>query len=99
MLLLCLTGPAVIAGNHELTFDAARMRFVGRKKGRIFAVGERIEVAVAKVDMYKQQIDFQPAPDGEGKGLAQRAQRPQREAGRPKSAGKEGRSKSRRRKR
>ena len=26
MLLLCLTGPAVIAGNHELTFDAARMR-------------------------------------------------------------------------
>ncbi|MEI6561237.1 MAG: ribonuclease R [Verrucomicrobiota bacterium] len=80
-------------------YDAARLRFVGRKKNRVFAAGERIEVAVAKVDMYKQQIDFQPAPDGAGKGIAPRAQRPQREAGRPKSAGKEGRSKARRRKR
>ena len=62
-------------------FDAARMRFVGRKKGRIFAVGERIEVAVAKVDMYKQQIDFQPAPDEGKKGLAQRTPRPQRPGG------------------
>ena len=60
-------------------FDAARLRFVGRKKNRVFAAGERIEVAVAKVDMYKQQIDFQPAPDGEGNGLAPRTQRPQRQ--------------------
>ncbi len=59
-------------------FDAARLRFVGRRSNRIFAAGERIEVAVAKVDMYKQQIDFQPAPE-EGKNLAPRAQRPQRQ--------------------
>lgn len=42
-------------------YDQARLRFVGRKKNRVFAAGERIQVAVAKVDMYKQQIDFQPA--------------------------------------
>ena len=44
-------------------FDPTRMRFVGRKTHRVFAAGERISVAVAKVDMYKQQIDFQPAPE------------------------------------
>lgn len=44
-------------------FDPTRMRFVGRKTRRVFAAGERISVAVAKVDMYKQQIDFQPAPE------------------------------------
>ena len=46
-------------------YDPARMRFIGRKERRVFAAGERIEVAVAKVDMYKQQIDFQPAPQPE----------------------------------
>jgi len=49
-------------------YDQARMRFVGRKKNRVFAAGERMEVAVAKVDMYKQQIDFQPAPEEARKG-------------------------------
>lgn len=42
-------------------YDPARMRFVGRKTRRVFAAGERIAVAVAKVDLYKQQVDFQPA--------------------------------------
>lgn len=44
-------------------YDQPRMRFVGRKNHRVFAVGERISVAVSKVDMYKQQIDFAPAPE------------------------------------
>lgn len=48
-------------------FDPAGMRFIGRRNRRVFTVGDRIEVAVAKVDMYKQQIDFQPAPDENGK--------------------------------
>ena len=46
-------------------YDPARLRFIGRKSRRVFAAGERIEVAVAKVDLYKQQIDFQPAPEEE----------------------------------
>jgi len=56
-------------------FDAARLRFVGRKNGRIFAAGERIEVAVAKVDMYKQQIDFQPVPEEKRNGGPQKQPR------------------------
>ena len=63
-------------------FDPARMRFVGRKERRIFAAGEHIEVAVAKVDMYKQQIDFQPAPaEGKGATRPRRTQETQRAQG------------------
>ena len=79
-------------------YDAARLRFVGRKKNRIFAAGERIEVAVAKVDMYKQQIDFQPAPEAEVKGLVPRPQRAQREKERAQTAGSRARTKGRGRK-
>ena len=40
------------------TFDPARLRFIGRRKRRQFAIGDRLNVAVTKVDVYKQQIDF-----------------------------------------
>ena len=79
-------------------FDAARLRFVGRKKNRVFAAGERIEVAVAKVDMYKQQIDFQPAPDREKSRPAQKVQGPRKERERtsqPQQQHKERRRRSR----
>lgn len=69
-------------------YDPARMRFIGRKSRRVFAAGERIEVAVAKVDLYKQQIDFQPAPE-EGNG-----KRPQRSQGSQGSQGPQPREKS-----
>jgi ribonuclease R len=61
-------------------FDPTRMRFVGRKTHRVFAAGERISVAVAKVDMYKQQIDFQPAPEEKstGRPRPKKEQRPER---------------------
>lgn len=68
-------------------FDAPRMRFVGRKTNRVFAAGERIEVEVAKVDMYKQQVDFQPAPAKGKKGAAPKPQRPQRPQRPQKPAG------------
>lgn len=38
--------------------DVARARFVGRKTRRIFEAGQKIEVIVARVDMFKQQVDF-----------------------------------------
>lgn len=38
--------------------DAARSRFVGRKTKRVFEAGQKIEVIVARVDMFKQQVDF-----------------------------------------
>ena len=51
-------------------FDPVRFRFIGRQRQRIFSVGDRLEVAVQKVDLYKQQIDFQLAPEQPGKGKA-----------------------------
>ncbi len=50
-------------------FDPVRFRFVGRKTHKVYAVGERLRVAVLKVDVYKQQIDFKPAPEKEGRGV------------------------------
>jgi ribonuclease R len=44
------------------TFDPVRLRFVGRRTKRTFQIGDRLEVAVSRVDVYKQQIDFFPAP-------------------------------------
>ena len=38
--------------------DAVRGRFVGRKTKRTFEAGQMIEVIVARVDMFKQQVDF-----------------------------------------
>ena len=46
-------------------FDPVRFRLMGRQKRRVFSVGDRLEVAVHKVDLYKQQIDFQLAPQEE----------------------------------
>jgi ribonuclease R len=41
--------------------DAPRARLVGRRSRRIFQVGDDIQVHVARVDVFKQQVDFRPA--------------------------------------
>jgi ribonuclease R len=41
--------------------DTARGRLVGKKSKKVYQVGDEIEVLVARVDMFKQQVDFQPA--------------------------------------
>jgi ribonuclease R len=41
--------------------DAARGRLVGRRSKKVYQVGDMIEVAVDRVDMFKQQVDFKPA--------------------------------------
>ncbi len=38
--------------------DQARKRLVGRKSKRVYQVGDAVEVIVARVDMFKQQVDF-----------------------------------------
>lgn len=40
--------------------DAARGRLVGRKTRKAYSVGDSLEVVVARVDMFKQQVDFKP---------------------------------------
>jgi ribonuclease R len=44
-------------------FDPARSQFQGRRNRRTFAVGGELEVVVSRVDLFKQQVDFAPAPD------------------------------------
>jgi len=43
------------------TFDAPRLRFVGRKTKREYIIGQEIEVEVVKVDKIKRQVDFRPS--------------------------------------
>ncbi len=40
--------------------DAAHSRLVGRRSRRVFQVGDEIRVQVARVDLFKQQVDFRP---------------------------------------
>lgn len=42
--------------------EPARRRLVGRRSRRIYQVGDEIDVIVARVDMFKQQVDFTAAP-------------------------------------
>ncbi|HWB58016.1 MAG TPA: ribonuclease R [Chthoniobacteraceae bacterium] len=43
------------------TFDPVRLRFVGKRKKRVYQIGDKLEVIVSRVDVYKQQVDFHPA--------------------------------------
>jgi ribonuclease R len=47
-------------GDDFYTFDQARQRFIGRKKKKTFKAGDELEVVVARVDPFKQQLDFAP---------------------------------------
>ncbi|MDX2226374.1 MAG: ribonuclease R [Verrucomicrobiae bacterium] len=42
-------------------FDEARAELRGRQTKKTFRLGDRIKVVVAKVDFFKQQVDFAPA--------------------------------------
>ncbi len=42
------------------THEPAKGRFIGRRTKKTYAAGDMIEVTVAKVDMFKQQVDFAP---------------------------------------
>ena len=45
-------------GDDFYRFDAAQRRLVGRRTNRRYRVGDEIRVYVARVDTFKQQIDF-----------------------------------------
>jgi ribonuclease R len=48
-------------------FDAAQRRLIGRRNNRRYAIGDAIKVFVARVDTFKQQIDFAIADAPRGK--------------------------------
>lgn len=48
-------------GGDFFTFDQARQRFVGRRTKKTYQAGDQLDVVVARVDPFKQQLDFAPA--------------------------------------
>ncbi len=48
-------------------FDAAQRRLIGRQSRRRFSVGDQLRVYVARVDVFKRQVDFAIAEDGPAK--------------------------------
>jgi ribonuclease R len=42
-------------------FDATRSQLLGRRTRRVFKLGDKVEVQVAKVDTFKRQVDFKLA--------------------------------------
>ena len=47
-------------------FDATRSQLVGRRTRRIFKLGDRVEVQIAKGDTFKRQVDFSLAEEKKG---------------------------------
>lgn len=48
-------------------FDPAQRRLIGRRTNRRYSVGQKVRVFVARVDTFKQQIDFAIADQRPGK--------------------------------
>ena len=48
-------------------FEPQRAQLVGRRTRRVFKLGDRVEVQVAKVDTFKRQVDFMLASAGRSK--------------------------------
>jgi ribonuclease R len=39
-------------------YDEQRERLVGKRSRRVIQIGDKLRVAVARVDVFKRQIDF-----------------------------------------
>ncbi len=60
-------------------YNAAQRKLIGRQNQRSFAVGDLLEVYVARVDVFKRQVDFAVADTKPGKpNRSQRTPRPPR---------------------
>jgi ribonuclease R len=40
------------------SFDLRRNQLIGRRTGRVMKLGDKLQVQIAKVDMFKRQVDF-----------------------------------------
>ena len=49
-------------------FEPGRAHLVGRRTRRVFKLGDKVEVRVAKVDTFKRQVDFMLSPLRQGRG-------------------------------
>jgi ribonuclease R len=56
-------------------FESARRQLVGRRSRKRFKVGDKLSVFVARVDVFKRQVDFAIAPATEKSKASRRAKR------------------------
>jgi ribonuclease R len=54
-------------------FEPTRGQLVGRRTRRVFKLGDKVEVQVAKVDTFKRQVDFKLAMPARGGGTARQS--------------------------
>ena len=45
------------------SFDAVKHRLVGERSGKVYRLGDKMTVLVARVDLNERKIDFEPAED------------------------------------
>lgn len=50
--------------NDYYTFDAGRHRLYGERSGKVYRLGDKMTVQVAKVQLDERKIDFEPVDDG-----------------------------------
>ena len=55
--------PARDLTDDYYVYDEKNFRLVGRHRGRVFSLGDRIEVIVAQADLVRKQLDFALAED------------------------------------
>jgi ribonuclease R len=60
---LAMSGLVPLSGLSDdfYVFDDTRAQLVGRRTRRVFKLGDKVEVQVAKVDSFKRQVDFEIA--------------------------------------
>jgi ribonuclease R len=63
-------------------FEPARRQLVGRRSRKRFKVGDKLSVFVARVDLFKRQVDFAIAPASERVKASRRAKRSSKNASR-----------------
>jgi len=56
-------------------FEPARRQLIGRRSRKRFSVGDKLSVFVARVDVFKRQVDFAIAPATEKSKASRRAKR------------------------
>jgi ribonuclease R len=61
-------------------FEPARRQLIGRRSRRRFKVGDNLSVFVARVDVFKRQVDFAIAPATEKSKASRRAKRSSKNA-------------------
>jgi ribonuclease R len=63
-------------------FDPARRQLIGRRSRKRFRVGDKLSVFVARVDVFKRQVDFAIAPATETSKAGRRSKRSPKNASR-----------------